>query len=815
LAGCIVAGSAARCQTVRLSAEPPLRGAGIPAYDAPDPFIEVMMSRWLPSLLCGLALSPALAMLPPSLAAQVPTPVEHFGFEIGADRKMADWNALTAYYEKLARTSPRVTVDTLGPSTMGLPFVMLTITSPENHARLDELQRIQLQLSDPRTVAGDADVQRLLEQGRTIVLITHGIHATEVGGSQSAANLAYHLATSNDPDILEILDNVVLLDIPSLNPDGLQWVADWYGETLGGPYEGSAPPWLYQFYTGHDNNRDWYAFTQQETILTIEQAHNAWHPQIVHDIHQMGGGGARIFFPPYIDPVEPNVDPGLVAAVNQLGSYMAADLTARNMPGAVINAIYDAFTPARAYQHYHGGARILSETASARLATPVEVERVGGGREYEASEASWKYPMPYTGGTWGLPDIVRYQEAGALALLRNAAKNRRYWLENFWHVNQRAVEGWDTWPEAWVIPADQANASGLAYVLRILTMGDVEVHRAEAPFTAAGRSFAAGSYVVPMKQPYASFAQAMLEVQNYPDLREYPGGPPKRPYDVTAHTLPLLMNVDAVPVEGWTGAAPRMSAPIPDHDFDFSLPPALTGGSAPRIAYYKSWDEPQEGGWTRWTLDQHGLVYDTIKSERIRAGDLARDYDVLLFQSQSANSILSGNSPGSLPEPYTGGVGEEGRAALRAFVEGGGRIVAIEDATEFFIELFGLGVESGVEGLRPQDFYVPGSIVALDLQADAPIAAGLDPTVHGWYWGSSRAFDVTDPNVRVLARYDEGNPVKSGWILGPENIAGEPALLQTDIGQGSIVLFGFQPDYRAQTVATWPLLFNAMSVARR
>jgi hypothetical protein len=280
---------------------------------------------------------------------------------------------------------------------------------------------------------------------------------------------------------------------------------------------------------------------------------------------------------------------------------------------------------------------------------------------------------------------------------------------------------------------------------------------------------------------------------------------------VTAHTLPLLMNVDAVAVESWTGAPPNLSEPIPQQDFDFQLPAALTGARAPRIAYYKSWEEPQEGGWTRWTLDQHRLAYDTIKNERIRAGNLRQDYDVLLFQSQGAGSILEGHEPGSLPPQYTGGVGEDGSAALRQFVEQGGRIVAVEEATEFFIDLFGLAIENAVDDLRPQDFYVPGSIVALDLQSGSPLTAGLDPTVHGWYWGSSRAFDVTDPNVRVIARYDEGNPVKSGWILGPEKIAGKPAMLEATIGQGSVVMFGFQPDYRAQTVATWPLLFNAMT----
>ncbi|MGD8279441.1 MAG: M14 family metallopeptidase, partial [Gemmatimonadota bacterium] len=456
-----------------------------------------------------------------ALAQTVPSPREQFGFDIGENRKLADWDQLTAYYEKLA-ASTRLTVDTIGTTTMGRPFVMLTITSAANQARIDELHDAQMRLADPRRVSDAAELERLLDTGRTVVLITHSIHSTEVGGAQMAARLAWRLATSNEPRIREILDNVILLDIPSLNPDGTQWVSDWYNQYLGTQYEGTSPPWLYHFYVGHDNNRDWYAFTQKETVATIMGAHNAWHPAIVHDIHQMGGNGARIFFPPYSDPVEPNVDPALIATLNQLGAYMAADLTAQGMAGAVINAMYDAWTPARAYQHYHGGVRILSETASARLATPVDVppSAIRGGREYDAATASWNFPLPWTGGTWGLPDIVDYQEAGALALLTNAAKNRRFWLESFFRINERAVDGWDRWPDAWVIPAGQTNREGLAYVLRILTMGDVEVQRAGAAFAADGHQVAAGDYVVRMKQPYASFAQTMLEVQEYPDLRE-------------------------------------------------------------------------------------------------------------------------------------------------------------------------------------------------------------------------------------------------------------------------------------------------------
>ncbi|MDT8341564.1 MAG: M14 family metallopeptidase [Longimicrobiales bacterium] len=755
----------------------------------------------------------ALPVCAPHLHAQaIPTPVQHFGFEPGTDRNLADWHQLTAFYEALARGSGRVRVDTLGTSTRGLPFVMVTVTSAANQARLDELRAIQMKLADPRTVSGEAELERLLERGRAVVLITHQIHSTEVGGGQMAARLLHRLATAEDERTRRILDNVILLDIPALNPDGLQWVAEWYNRFKGTEYEGAPLPWLYHAYVGHDNNRDWYAFTQVETQLTVEKAHNAWHPQIVHDVHQMGGNGARIFFPPYIEPWEPNVDPALTAAVNQLGSYMAAALQAEGKQGVVVNAQYDAYTPARAYQHYHAGARILSETASARLATSVTVppERLGPGRGFDASRRSWNYPDPWPGGEWGLSEIVDYMESGALALLDNAAKNRRYWLENFWGIGVRAVEGWPTWPAAWVIPRTpraEADRAGLDYLLRILAMGEVEVRRAGEAFQADGERFPAGSWVVEMRQPYAAFAQTLLERQVYPDLREYPGGPPLRPYDVTAHTLPLLMDVEAVPVR----AVPQvtLSEPIAPPEWSFTLPEALTGADAPRVAIYKGWRESMEAGWTRWVFDRHGLAYDTLHDADLRAGDLAERWDVILLQSQGPDQIRGGFEAGTLPAEYTGGVGERGLTALRDFVVNGGRLVAVEEATDLAVELFGLGVANRVERLPPQDFYIPGSILAVELE-ETPFAEGLRPDASAWYWRSSRAFDVSDPTVEVLARYSPA-PLLSGWALGADRVAGRPALVRASVGRGSVVLFGFQPNYRGQTVSTWPLLFRALA----
>jgi hypothetical protein len=756
----------------------------------------------------------ALLLINSTLSAQhIPQPAEHFGFEIGADRKLADWGQLTSWYEVLANNSPRATLDTLGETTLGVPFVMLTVTSAENQARLGELHEIQMKLADPRLMSGPEELESLLDLGRSVVLITHGIHATEVGGPQMAARMLHRLATSDDEKVREILDNVVLLDIPSLNPDGLEMIVDWYRRWVGTEYEGATLPTLYHHYVGHDNNRDWYAFTQIETELAITKGHNVWHPQIVHDIHQMGSTGARIFFPPFIDPWEPNIDPLLTSAVNQLGSYMAAEVLSLGMSGVSIHSSYDAYTPARAYQHYHGGARILSETASARIASPVTIgeDRLSGRRGFDPTARTWNFPHPWPGGDWRLSDIVDYMEAGAMALLSNAARNRRYWLENFYRINKRAVGRWEQWPTVWVIPAEQRNQTGLDAVLRILTMGDVEVRVAANDFTAGGRQFSAGSFVVPLNQPYGSFAQAMMERQIYPDLRQYPGGPPQPPYDVTAHTLGLLMDVDAVAIEEDLDV--NLSDPIPAWDVDYQAPPGLSGAAAPRIAVYKSWREPMPEGWTRWVLDQHRIPFDTLHDADIQGGALDR-YDVLLFEDQSAAAITRGFSAGQLPPEYVGGLGESGVEAVKHFVESGGRIITVAAATDFAITAFELGVTNAVRGLESTEFYIPGSILRVDLQSGNQLADGVPSQSIAWYWRSSRAFNVDDERVSVVANYGGGDPLLSGWVLGHEQVAGKPALLEATIGSGSVVMFGYPPNYRGQTIATWPLLFNALDYRR-
>ena len=496
----------------------------------------------------------------PAVAQDIPAPQDFLGFEVGADRRLPEWEQVEDYFRALGDSSERVLVQELGPSTNGKPLLLVLISHPDSLARLDHLQNLQRQLADPRQL--DTTPDDLIAEAKTIVLATCAIHSNEVGSSQTAMAVAYDLARKTDPETEEILRNVVFLLIPSLNPDGIDIVGDWYRQTLGTAAEGTLPPELYHPYSGHDNNRDWYMFTQRETRLTIEKVHNVWHPQIVVDLHEMGPYGARMFVPPFTDPVDPNIDPLLLEKIAELGGSLLSSLTEAGKSGVVTRAIYDAYTPARAYQHYHGGARILFETASVRLATPLNIPNTQllSGRNYDARKSSNNFPVPWKGGPWGVGDIVEYQQSALEATLLHAARHRRSWLENFYRIGLKATQRIE--PYAFVLPPDQHDSQSLFDLLELLDVGMVEIHRAVEPFQVDSaqlispspasdgrRQFPAGSYVILMQQPYSAFAKTMLEIQHYPELRRYPGGPLKRPYDVTAHTLGIQLGLDTYQVD--------------------------------------------------------------------------------------------------------------------------------------------------------------------------------------------------------------------------------------------------------------------------
>ncbi len=770
-----------------------------------------MPVRQLCALAAALFLLPGLASAQATSPVAIPTPSSVLGFEVGADRKLADWNEITRYLSRLADASDRVRLDTLGTTTLGRPFVALTISSADNLRQLERYLEIQRKLADPRRVESELEAEELIRQGRTIVLITGGIHSTEVGGYQMPMRLAHRLAAGDDAETRLILDQVILLLVPSLNPDGSQLVVDWYESTLGQPWEGTSPPFVYHHYVGHDDNRDWYAFTQKETRITVTKLHNVWHPQIVHDIHQMGSQGPRLFVPPWTDPVEPNVDPLLVAGINAIGTAMAWEMYGQRKRGIVVNAIYDAWTPGRAYQHYHGGVRILTETASVRLATPITVPFDSlGGRGVDVRERSWRFPDPWPGGEWRLVDVVDYMEAGAFALLKQAALYRERWLSNFYQIGLRAIGGWEGWPRAFIIPATGQNRDGLADLLRILVTGDVEVRRARADFVLGGRQYPQGSYVVPLAQPYSGFAKTLLEAQEYPAIREYPGGPLRTPYDATAHTLPLLMGVEVVAVDELPPV--ELSDAIEAPSYRKEVPGLTNRRRQPRIGIYEPWMPSMDAGWTRWVFDEYGIRYEQLRDADARAGNLRARFDAILLCDFSAERMIQGHREGAMPLEYVGGLGEAGVAALEEFVRAGGTLIAFNEATQLPIEQFGLPVKNVVQELSRSELYVPGSILRLELLQGHWLAQGVPGRTIAWFQRGPAFEPEGDAagRVEIIGRFAEEELLLSGWVTGGEHLAGHGALAVVSHGRGLVILFGFKPQYRGQTIATYPLIFNAL-----
>ena len=772
------------------------------------------MKNFVSLRLCSLIFLFALS----TFAQKVPAPVDVLGFTPGDDRKLASWSQVLAYFQKLDAASDRVQFQEIGKSTMNAPFVYATISAPENLKNLEKYKQINAKLADPRTIkSNDKLAQSLIKQGKTIVLITCGVHSTEVGSTLSSMLIAHRLATSNEPEIQKILQNTIVLLVPSLNPDGVDIVKNWYDKTLGTKFEGTSPPELYHKYVGHDNNRDWYAFTQVETQLTVDKIHNEWHPQIVNDIHQQGANGARLFVPPYMKPVEPNVPKEIIEGYTELGNYIRDEMTKQGFAGITNDSIYDAWTPARAYSHYHGGVRILTETASARLASPIKVEfeklRVDASDNYDPQKTSANFPKPWQGGDWTLRDITNYMTTSSFTLLKHAADNREAWLKRFYAIGKEATRPRKR-NELWgfKIELDSKETTNL---LAILQRGGVEIEKSalDKKVNVKKDSYEVIEFpvLIRLAQPYGNFAKSLLENQKYPEIKDEKGNPIP-PYDVTAHTLSLLYGVNVTPLYK------------PQKSFGKYLSPSaymsLTK-AVKAVGLYKSSVPSMDEGWTRWFLENdfpREYKYSSLTDKQLKSADDLPETKVLVFPDQSPNQILNGYSKGTMPDEYTGGIGKEGVANLRKFVEAGGTLVFLNRASNFAIEQFNLPVKDVAKGLNKKDFYIPGSILRTELDTAHPIAKGMPKESIAWF-EDSPAFEIqTNPlalanNFKIIARYPS-NPkdiLLSGWALGAEKLAGKAALVEFTIGKGKIVLFGFRPQYRGQSLATFPLLFNAIS----
>ena len=322
-------------------------------------------------------------------AAGVPTPKEHFGFEPGDDYKLANYDEIIGYFQKLAAASDRIKLVEYGKTSLGRPSYVAFISSPENLKRLDEFKAMNRKLALGLASADELD--SLTRQARSIVWIDSGLHATEVAPAQHSPVLAYKMLTDETEETRRIRDNVILLQVPVINPDGLDMVVDWYRKNLGTPYELAPLPMLYQKYAGHDNNRDWFMMNLQETRNVSRLLFQEWFPQIVYNQHQAPPFPARIFVPPYAEPLNPNIPAPVMEGINAIGSAIKERLARENKPGVLSYHGFDAWwngglRSAPAFHNMHG---ILTETAAHVYATPrvydpsVFPERFGNGMPVE------------------------------------------------------------------------------------------------------------------------------------------------------------------------------------------------------------------------------------------------------------------------------------------------------------------------------------------------------------------------------------------------------------------------------------------------
>ncbi len=477
------------------------------------------------------------------LAAQT-SPDEFLGHKVGEDRKLADYGQIKAYFEKLAQESSRLELFTIGESTLKKPMIMAAISTPENLARLDRWKEITHRLRDPRTTSVD-EARRLAREGKAVVLLTCSLHATEIAASQMSMELAYDLVTGKtffDSD--QILGEVIVLLIPTSNPDGNQMVVDWYRKHVGTEYEGGNMPWLYHHYAGHDNNRDWAMQNLVETRAVSKVMYEDWLPQIHIDEHQMGSRGARLFIPPYMDPPVPNIQPLVWRGVSLVGAEMGYDLQNHGLSGVVNGRSYTAWYIGACddTSWLHNVVGLLSEASSVRMATPIHIEPNEIPDSYYEKRLDFVDPWP--GGWWRLRNIVDYELVISKSLVKTAGLHKEDILFNFYTMSKNSIEKIEKGqPYAFVISARQDDYLTALRMLEVLRMGGVEIHRAESDFIAGGRFYPEGSFVVLTAQPYRTYAWTLLEKQKYPDMRQYPGGPPVPPYDNAGWTLPLQMGV--------------------------------------------------------------------------------------------------------------------------------------------------------------------------------------------------------------------------------------------------------------------------------
>ncbi len=858
-----------------------------------------------------------LSLLPFTMNAQnasIPKPEDVIGFEVGSDFHLVNYEQSISYFEKLDAASDMVQMRSAGKTTEGREWKYVLISSPENLKNIDHYKEISQKLAHPENLSRE-EARKLAEEGKSIVDISGGLHASEIAGSQDMIPLAYEiLSRSGEKKYKAILDNVILVLWPSLNPDGQDIVSEWYLGNLGTPYEVARIPWLYQKYVGHDNNRDAYMLNMLESRV-VGRTWREWEPNIIHVLHQTAPFPTRIWLPPFAEPIAAQTPPIVAREVNMIGMAMAQELETEGLPGAThMGQGFDAWYPG--YIDYLPAMQNIpsfwTETALYNYATPHFYTIRDFPKDKKDLRAGSLYSSPWKGGWWRISDAMKYMQVANIGVLDYAAKYKETLLFNKYQSGITTIEKYKKEPPyAYFIPQKQRDNMRPVELLRRLAFNGIRISQLSKTVTFEGITYPEGTWVIPMDQEFGELARELLDEQVYPDLRESPDGPLEQPYDAAGWTLPYQMEVqvkaamtpltgeirnalnpvsgeiiepadkidsdfdkaDFVPDAGFnTNAVAAGIKPLPgslkgsgsilyvdptennsfrvlseakekgltiiyNHDKnkygikgagrslmqqwvdDYAINGELSSQDSEtkvktRVAVYRPWTASMDMGWVRWLLDNFGVEYSSIRNADFWAGNLNDRFDVIVMASEWPGTIQNGLEAGSAPPQYTGGLGETGSRNLNKFVSNGGTLLCLNQSTAFAINALHLPVKDVVKGVDRSKFFTGGSIMEVTCNNQHPVMAGMADLSSIFVYRSPVFTTLEDFEGEVLARYQsKGSPLQSGFLVGEKYLNDKAAALDVKHGNGHVLLFGFQPQWRGQPMGTYRTLFNALLYA--
>ncbi|MBT9473363.1 MAG: M14 metallopeptidase family protein [Pseudomonadota bacterium] len=899
-------------------------------------------SRSLKNAAAVVAITIALGA--PALAAPsgITSPKEAFGHDIGDDYFLANYTQLEAYFKTLAGQSDRMKLVDIGPTEEGRREYMAIVSSPANLAKLDRYREIARKLAKAEGVS-EEEAKALAAEGKAVIWIDGGLHATEVVPPQALIAALHDMLTKDDAETRRILDDVIIL-FGQVNPDGQELVSNWYMRNADpAKREFGSLPRLYQKYIGHDNNRDYYMSAMKETTNVNRIFFREWYPQVVYNHHQTGPAGTVVFMPPFRDPFNYNYDPLVMATLSEVGSAMHSRLISEGKVGSTMRsgATYSTWNNGmeRSITYFHNTVGLLTEIIG--HPTPMQIPLIP-----KNQIARNDLPAPIAPQEWKFRQSIDYSMSINRAVLDYASRNRERLLMNIWRMGNNSIErgredSWTVTPKriealeaaakgkplvgtgrdagidpglyakvlhdpalrdarGYIIPADQADLPTAVKFLNALIKTGVDVQRADKAFKVAGKSYPAGSYVVRADQAYRPHVLDMFEPQDHPHDFAYPGGPPIAPYDSTGYTLAMQMGVKFDRVldafDGPFQPVADVMAPAPgkivgsgkagylvSHEANDSFilsnrllkagqgvywvkaatkavgktfaPGALWVPATPanrailekataelgvdayalaktpagetlklkpvRVGLVDKYGGVMTSGWTRWLMEQFEFDYQVVYPQRLDAGDLAKDFDVLVFTNgvlpSEGGEGFGGRQPKAddIPAEFRGWLGEvtEQKTApqIAAFLQGGGSVVAIGPSTRL-AKLVGAPVVDALQGadgkpLPRNSFYIPGSLLEVSVDNTQPLAFGA-PKSMNVFFDRSPAF-AAGAGARA-AWYPEGDVLRSGWAVGQDKLVGTGAVLDLDVGKGKLFLMGPEVAQRAQSHASFKFLFNGL-----